>query len=69
MKLTFVGTNSGEGNCPAVYETDRGTVVIQGWQVDASDAEAWEAIKAQGLATNENAVEIPRELLQYIPRA
>lgn len=66
MKLTFRGTNSTNGSCPAVYETDRGTVVVQGWKLDPADKEAWEAIRAQGLADNESAVEIPRALLPYL---
>lgn len=30
MKLRFIGTTSGGGNCPTLYESDRGTIVVQG---------------------------------------
>jgi hypothetical protein len=62
VRLTFVGTNSSGGNCPAVYETDHGTVVVQGWRVEDPDALA----DLRDLASNETAVEIPRELLPYL---
>ncbi len=38
MRLQFVGTNSSGGGCPAVYKTDRGTVVVQGWKLEDSEA-------------------------------
>jgi hypothetical protein len=63
MRLTFVGTNSKGGNCPAVYETDRGTVVVQGWKLAEGD-QAWSDLV--NLAGNETAIEIPRELLPYL---
>jgi hypothetical protein len=63
MRLTFVGTNSNGGNCPAVYETDRGTVVVQGWKLAEGD-QAWSDLV--NLAGNETAIEIPRELLPYL---
>jgi len=62
MRLTFIGTNSNGGNCPAVYSTDRGTVVVQGWKVEDRDALA----DLRDLADNETAVEIPRELLPFL---
>jgi len=62
MRLTFIGTNSSGGNCPAVYTTDRGTVVVQGWRVEDRDALA----DLRDLADNETAVEIPRELLPFL---
>ena len=62
MRLTFIGTNSSGGNCPAVYATDRGTVVVQGWKVEDRDALA----DLRDLADNETAVEIPRELLPFL---
>ncbi|TQS42433.1 hypothetical protein FL583_24305 [Cryptosporangium phraense] len=65
MKLTFRGTNSSSGSCPSVYETDRGTLVVQGWRV--TDREAIAALAARGLPAHETAVEIPLELLGYFP--
>jgi hypothetical protein len=65
VKLTFRGTNSTHGSCPSVYETDRGTLVIQGWRV--TDSEAIAALTARGLPAHETAVEIPLDLLVHFP--
>ena len=65
MKLRFRGTNSSHGSCPSVYETDRGTLVVQGWRV--TDSEAIAALAERGLPAHETAVEIPLELLGYFP--
>lgn len=61
MRLTFSGTTSQSGECPAVYETDRDTVVIQGWKIDHTD-QAYQ--DARNVAENEELVEVPRELLE-----
>jgi hypothetical protein len=63
MRLTFVGTNSNGGSCPAVYKTDRGTVVVQGWKLAEGD-QAWGDL--QNLADNETALEIPLALLPHL---
>jgi hypothetical protein len=65
VKLTFCGTSSSSGSCPSIYETDRGTLVIQGWRV--TDAEAIAAMTDRGLPAHETAVEIPLALLAYLP--
>ena len=66
MRLRFVGTNSGGGGCPALYETSRDTVVVQGWKIDRAD-EAHADVR--DLAENEDVVEVPRELLErFAPR-
>lgn len=65
MKLTFRGTNSTNGSCPAVYETDRGTLVVQGYKV--TDSEALAALRERGLPDHEDAVEIPVGLLTPFP--
>ncbi|MGW0982263.1 DUF6879 family protein [Streptomyces xiamenensis] len=66
VRMTFSGTDSINGGCPAVYETDRNTVVIQGWKIDRSD-EAYR--DARNLEENEDLVEVPRELLErFVPR-
>ncbi|MEU4332626.1 hypothetical protein [Nonomuraea dietziae] len=40
MRLQFLGKtgNSGSGDCPALYRTDRGTYVVQGKIVTDPDA-------------------------------
>lgn len=67
MKLTFCGTSSSGGSCPSIYQTDRNTLIIQGWRV--TDPEALDALEARGLPAHETAVEIPLALLAYLPPA
>jgi len=54
MKLTKLG-GCVDGTCPAIYATDRGTIVVQGAVVNDSDV-----IPPDGEAL----VEIPLELLR-----
>ncbi len=61
MKLRFPGTTSDDGGCPTVYATDRDTYVVQGTIV--SDADALGGLR--DLASDETAVEIPKELIKY----
>ncbi|MFF0860881.1 hypothetical protein ACFYUV_03910 [Nonomuraea sp. NPDC003560] len=64
MRLRFLGTNSEQGTCPAVYETDRGTIAVQGKIVTDRTALG----DAVNLADDETIVEIPKELLPYFPQ-
>ena len=57
MRLVKLAGCSG-GTCPAVYATDRGTVVVQGSIV--TDAEA---LATMDLPAHETVVEVPAELL------
>ncbi|OLT27889.1 hypothetical protein BJF83_17015 [Nocardiopsis sp. CNR-923] len=61
MRLTFLGTDSEGGMCPTLYETDRGTIVVQGYKV--TDPEAMGDVR--DLADNETLVEIPRQHHEY----
>ncbi|MEV6818351.1 hypothetical protein AB0M72_06300 [Nocardiopsis dassonvillei] len=61
MKLTKITDGCENKNCPAVYETDRGTTVVQGYVVSDS-----EALAQLGLPDGEAAVEIPSSLLKGI---
>ena len=62
MRLRFLGTNSEQGTCPAVYETDRGTFAVQGILV--TDPEALGDCVNRG--DNEVVVEIPKALVPYL---
>lgn len=65
MKLSKV-SGDGEcknGNCPTIYRSDRGTLVIQGYTVDSADAEGL------NLPAGESLVEIPLDVLQDAARA
>ena len=61
MRLRFVGTDSPSGSCPTLYETDRGTYVVQGSLV--TDTEALEALRH--VLPGETFVEVPKRLLRY----
>lgn len=61
MRLTFIGTTSDVGTCPTLYETDRGTYVVQGWQVTDPDAFA----DLRHVLPGETLVEVPRALLAF----
>lgn len=65
MKLTFVGSTSGGGNCPSVYSTDRGTIVVQGMAVTDPETLA----HARSILGGEAFVEVPIELVKYWPDA
>lgn len=65
MRLRFLGSTSEQGACPSLYETDRGTIVVQG--LELLDAEALGDLRH--VLDGETAVEVPRELLVEIARA
>ena len=64
MKLTFLGGDSGPNGSPRLYATDRGTFVVQGYKVEDD-----EALSALSIPGHETVVEIPAELIKYLPRA
>ncbi len=57
MKLTRLSGTCYDGTCPTLYRSDRGTIVVQGWQVTEADVTVPEG---------EALVEIPPELLKQI---
>ncbi|KOX11253.1 hypothetical protein [Nocardiopsis sp. NRRL B-16309] len=61
MRLEFLGTDSRDGDCPTLYRTDRGTIVVQGYKV--TDPEALADLR--DLADDETVVEIPEKLLRF----
>jgi len=54
--LDLVAELCGAGECPTVYRTDRGTLVIQGYQFDPAQA-------GTSVPAGEQMVEIPAELI------
>lgn len=64
MRLRFLGSTSEAGACPSLYETDRGTIVVQGMAVTDPDARA----DLRDVLDGETVVEVPRELLTEIAR-
>ncbi|WP_394622286.1 hypothetical protein JNUCC0626_49355 [Lentzea sp. JNUCC 0626] len=60
MKLRQIGgSGCGNGPCPAVYETENGTIVVQGFNVDGP-------LVGLDLPPGESAVEIPRYILERV---
>ncbi|RBQ19492.1 hypothetical protein DP939_12055 [Spongiactinospora rosea] len=64
MRLRFLGSTSEAGACPSLYETDRGTIVVQGMRV--TDGEALGDLR--DVLEGETVVEIPRELLTEVAK-
>jgi hypothetical protein len=58
VKLTLVRGTCPDNTCPSLFETDRGTVVVQGAVVTDADA-----LLALNLPPDESAVEVPRALI------
>jgi hypothetical protein len=66
MKLKFLGTTSSEGQCPTLYETPTGDIVVQGYHL--TDAEALNQLR--DVLPGETFVVVPRELLtRFAPKA
>lgn len=61
MRLRFLGANSEQGTCPAIYETDRGTFAVQGTLIVDPEALADCVNRDSG----EVVVEIPKELVRF----
>lgn len=59
MKLRKLGTTSHGGNCPTLYETDNGSLVVQGYRL--TDPEALSQLA--DVLPGEDFVVVPRELL------
>ncbi|MBP2321393.1 hypothetical protein JOF56_001778 [Kibdelosporangium banguiense] len=51
----------------SVYLSDRDSIIVQGSKV--TDEEALAELRKRGLPAHETAVEIPRSLLPYFPKA
>ena len=57
--LEVLATSCSTGTCPTIFKTDRGTIMVQGYAVDAG-------LAGVALAPDELLVEIPVELLAAI---
>jgi hypothetical protein len=64
MRLTRIAGDCPDGRtCPTVYETDRGTIVVQGYDIPVHE------LTQIALPDGEAAVEIPISLLEEAARA
>ncbi len=61
MRLRFLGTNSEQATCPAIYETDRGTFAVQGTIIVDPAALA----DCVNRGSDDVVVEIPKELVRF----
>lgn len=66
MRLRYIGKDAGSQvkECPALYATDRGTYVVQGWRVDDPQALA----DTRDVALDETFVEVPASVLEHYVR-
>jgi hypothetical protein len=62
IRLELVSSYCGSNSCPTIYRTDRGTLVVQGYAVEADET-------GLSLPQGELLVEIPTELLAAAARA
>lgn len=62
VRLTLVAgdPNSNPDNSPTLYKTDRGSWVVQGWEVTDS-----EALAALNVPEGETVVEIPDRMIPF----
>jgi hypothetical protein len=60
-RLRFVGTDSEQGTCPTIYETDRDTYAVQGKLIVDPDA----LQDCLNLGSDEVVVEIPKALVRF----
>jgi hypothetical protein len=61
MRIHFLGTDSGTGQSPTLFATDRGTLAVQGYVI--TDPEALADLGE--IPPGETVVEIPPELLRF----
>lgn len=66
MKLTFIGKTNRDGgdsqggNCPSLYETDDGHIVVQGTKLANTEAVG----QLRDVSSDEGAVVVPPELIK-----
>lgn len=62
MKLRLLGKVPTPGGSPALYATDRGTYLIQGWKVTHPGT-----LSQLKIPFRETCVEVPADLMRYLP--
>jgi hypothetical protein len=62
MKITFLGKDSTPNDSPTLYETDRDTLLVQGYVVTDP-----EALSQMRIPEGETVVEVPKRLMKYLP--
>ncbi|GAA1122203.1 hypothetical protein [Nocardiopsis composta] len=65
MKLRMLGSTSKDGDCPTLYETETGDIIVQGDRLTDPEAIA----QLEHVKPGETFVVVPRALLtQYAPK-
>ncbi|GAA2275187.1 hypothetical protein GCM10010430_71400 [Kitasatospora cystarginea] len=65
MKLKFLGSTSDGGNCPTLYETETGDIVVQGYRLTDDEAIG----QLRDVLPGETFVVVPRDLLtRFTPK-
>ena len=62
MQIKFLGKVSTPNDSPTLFETDRGTLLVQGYLVTDP-----EALSQMRIPDGETVVEVPKELMKYLP--
>jgi hypothetical protein len=60
MRMTNLATLCPDANCPAIYQTDRGTLMVRGYVVEPSAETEIEVVPGEAV------VEIPTELVARV---
>jgi len=64
MRLRFLGKHSAPGNSPALWDTDAGQYVIQGFRLDEDTL-----AQVGDVPHGELVIRVPKELMRYLPEA
>ena len=64
MRLTFLGKETQGGNSPALWETDDGQYVIQGFMLDSDALEQVGTIPG-----GEAVIRVPKQLMRHLKEA
>jgi hypothetical protein len=62
LKIRFLGKDSTPNDSPTLYETDRDTLLVQGYIVTDP-----EALSGMRIPDGETVVEVPKRLMKYLP--
>lgn len=62
MKIRFLGKVSTPNDSPTLFETDRETLLVQGYVVTDP-----EALSQMRIPDGETVVEVPKSLMKYLP--
>jgi hypothetical protein len=67
MRITLVGVDptSNPGGSPTIFRTDRGSWLVQGWDVDDDARTQMHQLTGKAIPDGETVVEIPDRMLPF----